>query len=45
MALLWIKVLGYLKIVNKQMATFITSLIHIIAGIRYVQELPSNAGK
>jgi hypothetical protein len=35
MALLWIKVLGYLKLVNKQMATFITSLTRIILSIRY----------
>ena len=35
MALLWIKVLGFLKLVNKQMATFITSLTRIILSIRY----------
>jgi len=35
MGLLWMKVLGFLKIVNKQFATFILSMIRIIASIRY----------
>ena len=35
MGLLWMKVLAFLKIVNKQFATFILSLIRILASIRY----------
>jgi len=35
MGLLWIKVVSYMKIINKQMATFIMSLIRILLSIRY----------
>ena len=33
--LLWIKVLGFLQVINKQMATFISSLFGILSSIRY----------
>jgi Ion transport protein len=33
--LLWLKVLGFLKVVNKQMATFIMSLSEILQDLKY----------
>lgn len=35
LGLLWFKVLGFLQVVNKQMATFILALIQIVRDIRY----------
>ena len=33
--LLWMRVLGFLKVLNKEMATFIMSLTYIIRDLRY----------
>lgn len=33
--LLWIRVLGYLKVINQQMATFIMALTQILKDLRY----------
>uniref|UniRef100_A0A7S3L3W8 Ion transport domain-containing protein n=1 Tax=Amphora coffeiformis TaxID=265554 RepID=A0A7S3L3W8_9STRA len=35
LGLLWIKVLGFLKVVNKEMSTFILSLIQILRDLRH----------
>lgn len=35
--LLWIRVLGYLKVVNQQMATFVTALTEILKDLRFFQ--------
>ncbi|CAB9510775.1 Potassium ion channel Yvc1 [Seminavis robusta] len=35
LALLWIKVLGFLKFANKEMATFVLALIQIVKDIRF----------
>jgi len=35
MGLLWIKVLGFLKVVNREMSTFILALMQILWDLRF----------